>query len=90
MKTVYYSDDFIIFIVPGLIVKRSNSTNLFITGRETVVVVRSLLLLRFLAIRYSVERAMMLCFLFNFIFLFCLDECGVRARVYFFSLLVLT
>lgn len=35
MKTVYYSDDFIIFIVPGLIVKRSNSTNLFITGIET-------------------------------------------------------
>lgn len=32
MKTVYYCDDFIIFIVPRLIVKRSNSTNLFITG----------------------------------------------------------
>lgn len=40
MKTVYYSDDFIIFIVPGLIVKRSNSTNLFITGIETSLCAR--------------------------------------------------
>lgn len=66
MKTVYYRDDFIIFIVPRLIVKRSNSTNLFITGR------RISLFRAFYFVSSSVVFVMCgALFLFHFIFLLC-------------------
>lgn len=70
MKTVYYCDDFIIFIVPRLIVKRSNSTNLFITGR------RISLFRAFYFVSSSVVFVMCgALFLFHFIFSFVWMDC---------------